>query len=265
MRSLLASRAKQLILSHMKRVLRSAPVAMVLGAVIWAYMALCGRTIRWRVEGLETAKDTWTRPNGLIVAAWHSTILTLPTGWTKFMRKWPERSAPSAMLISLSPDAEPVSRAIRHLGLEGIRGSSFHKRKSKDKGGGAAIAEASKLLRSGGAVCITPDGPRGPRQRAGLGPIVLARRANVPILPYALATAPSKRLSTWDRFQIPIPFARGAIVFGSPLTLAKSGTPETMRRELETALNIATRRAEALCGAPHIDPETPADTKADAA
>lgn len=249
----------------MKSVLRSTPVAMALGALIWAYMALCGRTIRWRVEGLERARETWTRPSGLIVAAWHSTILTLPTGWTKFMRRWPERSASSAMLISLSRDAEPVARAIKHLGLEGIRGSSTYKRKSKDKGGGAAVAEASRLLKSGGAVCITPDGPRGPRQRAGLGPIVLARRANVPILPYALATAPSKRLSTWDRFQIPIPFTRGAIVFGPPLTLAQAGSPEAMRRELETALNIATRRAETLCGAPHIDPETPSSTEADAA
>ncbi|MEM6410020.1 MAG: lysophospholipid acyltransferase family protein [Pseudomonadota bacterium] len=245
--------------------MRSTPVAMALGALIWAYMALCGRTIRWRVEGLDTAKATWAKPSGLIVAAWHSTILTLPTGWTKFMRRWPERAAPSAMLISLSRDAEPVARAIRHLGLEGIRGSSTYKRKSKDKGGGAAVAEASRLLRSGGAVCITPDGPRGPRQRAGLGPIVLARRANVPILPYALATAPSKRLSTWDRFQIPIPFARGAIVFGEPVTLAKAGSPEAMRKELESALNVATRRAEALCGAPHIDPESPSDAKADAA
>ncbi|MEM9668601.1 MAG: lysophospholipid acyltransferase family protein [Pseudomonadota bacterium] len=249
----------------MKKVLRSTPVAAALGVLIWSYMALCGRTIRWRVEGLEAAKQTWGRPGGVIVAAWHSTILTLPTGWIKFMRRWPGRDAPSAMLISLSPDAEPVARAIRHLGLVGIRGSTFHKRKSKDKGGGAAIAEASKLLKSGGALCITPDGPRGPRQRAGLGPIVLARRANVPILPYALATAPSKRLSTWDRFQIPFPFARGAIVFGAPLTLAKAGSPEAMRRELEASLNHATKRAEALCGAPHIEPESPPNTTADAA
>jgi len=261
----LASPRKRFIISGMKRLLRSMPVAVVLGALIWAYMALCGRTIRWRVEGLDAARETWSKPGGLIVAAWHSTILTLPTGWTKYMRRWPERSARSAMLISLSQDAEPVARAIRHLGLVGIRGSAFHKRKSKDKGGGAAIAEASRLLRAGGALCITPDGPRGPRQRSGLGPIVLSRRANVPILPYALATAPSKRLSTWDRFQIPIPFARGAIVFGEPLTLAKAGSPEAMRRELETSLNVATRRAEMLCGAPHIDPEAPPSAKADAA
>lgn len=249
----------------MKRLLQSGPVSIALGFLIWAYMALCGRTIRWQVEGLDTAAAAWVQPGGLIVAAWHSTILTLPTGWTRYMRRWPKRKAASAMLISLSPEGEPVARAIRHLGLESIRGSRFNRRKRKDKGGGEAIAEASRLLKAGGALCITPDGPRGPRQRSGLGPIVLARRSGAPILPYALATAPVKRLATWDRFQIPVPFARGAIVFGPLLTSDNAGSPEALRRELETRMNAATERAEVLCGAMHVDPAPSAGQRADAA
>jgi lysophospholipid acyltransferase (LPLAT)-like uncharacterized protein len=249
----------------MKVFFRSAPVAALLGAIIWAYMALCGRTIRWRVEGLETARDAWIGHDAIIVAAWHSTILTLPTGWTKFMRKWPGRRAPSAMLISLSDDGEPVARAIQHLGLESIRGSKANKRKGKDKGGGAAIAAATKLLKSGGALCITPDGPRGPRQRAGLGPILIAKRTKAAILPYALATSPSWRLKTWDRFQLPLPFARGAIVFGDVISFVDNPSPETMRLMLEQRLNQATVRAETRCGAPHIEPAAPASKPADAA
>ncbi len=238
----------------MKAFFRSPPIVAVLGSIIWAYMALCGRTIRWQVEGLESAKTAWTGHDAIIVTAWHSTILTLPTGWTKFMRKWPGRKAPSAMLISLSRDGEPVARAIQRLGLQSIRGSKANKSKGRHKGGGAAIAAASRLLKSGGALCITPDGPRGPRQRAGLGPILIARRTKTPILPYALATSPSYRLKTWDLFQLPIPFARGAIVFGPALTDASDQDPEAMRQTLETRLNEATHRAETLCGAPHIEP-----------
>lgn len=232
----------------------------MLGTLIWAYMALCGRTIRWRVEGLEQAEIDWQSYDGIIVAAWHSTILTLPTAWTRYFKHWPGRRAASAMLISLSADGEPVARAIRHLGLKSIRGSSGSARKRKDKGGGAAIAEATRLLRAGGAICITPDGPRGPRQRASLGPAILAKRSKAAILPYALATAPSKRLSSWDRFQIPIPFARGAMVFSKAITVADVESPEALRAALETTLNDATRRAETLCGAPHVEPEQVADT-----
>ncbi|MEO9971789.1 MAG: DUF374 domain-containing protein [Hyphomonadaceae bacterium] len=246
----------------MKAFFRSTPVAAALGAIIWAYMALCGRTIRWHVEGLDGAKSAWADHNAIVVAAWHSTILTLPTGWTKFMRKWPGRSAPSAMLISLSDDGEPVARAIQHLGLRSIRGSKANKSKRKDKGGGAAIAAATQLLKAGGALCITPDGPRGPRQRASLGPILIAKRSKAAILPYALATAPSRRLQTWDRFQLPIPFARGAIVFGEVLTFADQSSPDAMRQTLEDRLNDATIRAETLCGAPHMQPAPPATKQA---
>ncbi len=173
------------------------------------------------------------------------------------MRHWPGRKAGSAMLISLSPDGEPVAQAIRHLGLLSIRGSTGRKSKKKDKGGSSALSEAVRLLKSGGAVCITPDGPRGPRQRAGLGPITIAKRAEAVILPYALATAPSKRLSTWDRFQIPLPFARGSIVFADPIYPGEGASSEEVRQLLETRLNAATRQAEELCGAAHVDPAPP--------
>lgn len=241
----------------MEWLFRSRPVIIGLGWLIWAYMALCSRTIKWQVEGLEAAQEDWKNNHSLIVAAWHSTILTLPTAWTRYMRHWQERPLPSAMLISLSQDGEPVAEAIRHLGLEAVRGSSTSKRKRKDKGGGAAIAETSRRLKAGGAVCMTPDGPRGPRQRAGLGPILIAKRTDAAILPYALATTPSKRLATWDRFQIPFPFTKGAIVFGKAITDINAHAAEDMRLRLERELNRITSRAEALCGAEHVEPAAP--------
>lgn len=241
----------------MKWFVRSAFGAAMLGYLIWGYMVLCTRTIRWRVEGLEQAKSDWEAHGGLIVTAWHSTILTLPTAWTKYMRHWRDRPLQSAMLISLSADGEPVAKAIQHLGLESIRGSSTYKRKRKNKGGTQAFLEATTHLKAGGALCITPDGPRGPRQRVGAGPILLAQRSGAALLPYALATSPSKRLRTWDRFQIPLPFTRGAIVFAKAIRADADRSMETIRIELEKNLNHATRRAEALCGARHIVPAEP--------
>ena len=248
----------------MKSFFRSGPVVAIIGWLIWLWMALCGRTIRWQIEGSEAARQAWTASDGVIVTAWHSTILILPTGWTKLMRKWPTRRAPSAMMISLSKDGEPVARAIKHLGLEAIRGSSTHKRKNKDKGGARAVAAAIRLLKRGGAVCITPDGPNGPRQRAQAGPILLAQRSGAAILPYALASAPAKRLGTWDRFIIPFPFTRGGIVFGEPVTPTRDDDTETVRQKLEDSLNRATIRAEQLCRAPHMAPaETLIETAAE--
>lgn len=233
----------------MKSLFRSKFMTIVLGSLIWAWMALIARTVRWTVEGEETARDAWAKQNGMVVAAWHSRIMVLPSGWIRHMKHWPGPIEGGAMLISLSPDGEAVTRAIGHLGLRPIRGSAGNKKKArKDKGGIRAIAEAVKLLKSGTAVCITPDGPRGPAETVSPGAIMIAQRAGVPILPYALSVSPARRLSTWDRLIIPIPFSRGAIVFGEPLDTDRSRAADEIQAELQKRLDEATRRADMLAG-----------------
>lgn len=230
----------------MKAIFRSAIVTSLLGWIIWAYMALCNRTIRWSIEGDKQALDTWLAYPNIIVAAWHSTILLMPSGWNRIIQKWPNQKTRAAMLISLSKDGEPVAKAIKHLGLEAVRGSSTHKRKKRDKGGMKALAEALRILKNGGGICITPDGPRGPAQVAQNGPIIMAQRTGAPILPYAIVSSPRKRLGTWDGFRIPYPFTRGAVVFGEPIIPHKDDDRETLRQRLEDNLNAALDRAEAI-------------------
>ena len=228
----------------MKAILRSAIVTSILGWIIWAYMAICNRTIRWSVEGDEEALQVWLGHPNIIVAAWHSTILLLPSGWNRIIRRWPKQKARSAMLISLSKDGEPVAKAIKHLGLEAVRGSSTHKRKKRDKGGMKALAEALRILKNGGGICITPDGPRGPAEIAQNGPVIMAQRSNAPILPYAIVSAPRHRLKTWDGSRIPYPFSRGALVFGEAVIPSKEDDRESLRQKLEDNLNTAMQRAE---------------------
>ncbi len=229
----------------MKNLLRNSIVSSIIGWIIWAYMALCNRTIRWHVEGDETARELWVGSSGIIVAAWHSTILLLPSGWNQFIRRWPAKNQ-AAMLISMSKEGEAVAKAIKHLGLKAVRGSSRNKKKASDKGGIRALAEALRILKNGGAMCITPDGPRGPAQVAQNGPVIMAQRTDAPILPYAIASSPAKRLGTWDGFRIPYPFTRGAVVFGTPVIPSPDKDRETLRAELELSLNAAMARAEAL-------------------
>lgn len=231
----------------MKAILRSGPVASLLGMLIWAWMALIARTVRWRVEGKAAARTALESGEGVIVAAWHEQILLLPSGWIRMMRGWVRPGTPAAMLISLSPDGEPVAQAVRRLGLRSIRGSRRNRKKrDKDKGGARAIGEAVRLLKSGGALCITPDGPRGPAREVGLGPVLLAKRSGARVVPYALAVSHAVRLKTWDRFIIPFPFARGAIVFGEPIQPDSFSGAHQVGSELQRRLDAAGERASAL-------------------
>lgn len=217
-----------------------------LGFVIWAWMALVGRTVRWTVEGSETARRAWEADRGLLVAAWHEQILLLPSGWTRVMRKWPSRSGGVSMLVSLSRDAEPVARAIDHLGIDTIRGSKANSRKrDKDKGGVKALAEAIRLLKSNGTLCVTPDGPRGPARSVSDGPLIIAQRSGARVMTYAIYVSNGSRMNSWDRMLLPWLFGRGAIVFGEPIDAA-SMTPDSLRSALQSSLEATNARAEAL-------------------
>jgi lysophospholipid acyltransferase (LPLAT)-like uncharacterized protein len=62
---------------------------------------------------------------------------------------------------------------------------------------------------------ITPDGPRGPRFKFKPGAILLALMSGRPMLPLAYA-ASRAWLVKWDKFVIPVPFARIVIAVGAP-------------------------------------------------
>ena len=167
------------------------------------------------------------------------------------------------MLISLSKDGEPVAKAIKHLGLEAVRGSSTHKRKKRDKGGVKALAEALRILKTGGGICITPDGPRGPAEVAQNGPIIMAQRAEAPILPYAIVSSPRRRVGGWGGFRVPCAFARGALVFGDAVIPSKDEDRETLRQRLEDSLKAAMARAETLAKKKAALKERPRSSKKD--
>ncbi|MEL6257884.1 MAG: lysophospholipid acyltransferase family protein [Pseudomonadota bacterium] len=230
----------------MKGILRSTPVAAVLGWLIWSYMALCSRTIRWTVEGANAAEASWPDHGSTILAAWHHQILLLPSVWIQMVRQWHAPRGRAAMLISLSADGEPVAKAIEHIGLESVRGSARDKRKNKDKGGREALKAALEILRSGGGVCLTPDGPRGPAERVAPGPAVMARRVSATTIPFAISARPAWRLKTWDRFMIPLPFTNGAMVFGAPILAERYEDADSLRRAIQTGMDHANSRAQAI-------------------
>ncbi len=78
---------------------------------------------------------------------------------------------------------------------------------------------------------------------------MLAAMSGSPVLMLGLAARPCIRLDTWDTMIIPLPFARGAIVWEPPITLERAdaaGGVEHLQREWAERLTAATERAEAM-------------------
>jgi lysophospholipid acyltransferase (LPLAT)-like uncharacterized protein len=239
----------------MKSFFRSPPIVSVVGWLIWVWMRLLSATIRWQVEGEDEARMAWAGSRGAMVACWHRGILLMPAGWRRHVRHWPGRTAPEALISSLSPDGQMVARAVALLGIDLFRGSSANKKKAKkDKRGVQVAIESIRRLRDNGSVWVTLDGPRGPPEQVTLGSITIAQHAGTIILPYGISAAPRGRLATWDGLLIPPPFARGAIVFGPMLVVGKDDDPEALRAELQRRMDAATRRADELVGIVYAPP-----------
>jgi lysophospholipid acyltransferase (LPLAT)-like uncharacterized protein len=233
-------------------ILSSAPVQAVLGGLVGGYMRLCLRTARWKIVNPGPIETIWTEKAGVIVCFWHSRVMLGPELWRR-------GTQPASALISRSAEGEIIARAAALNGIASIRGSSRNRKKKTedDKGALTAYREMVRHIRSGGGMAITPDGPRGPRQRASMGPVQLASATGAPVIPAGLSLQPRRLLSSWDRFLLPLPFGRGAIVWGEPFTVPRKADPETLehwRIHLEDAINAATAQADTILGFDPVEP-----------
>lgn len=146
------------------------------------------------------------------------------------------RRIPAAVMISQHGDGELIAQVIGRLGChEAVRGSST-------RGGTRALLE---MLQSKASLtwAITPDGPRGPRATVHDGVILLASESGRAILPHGFAFSSARRLSSWDRFAIPRPFARIAGVISEPL-LVPPDLPRDSRQDYARELAARMRQAE---------------------
>lgn len=219
-----------------KALFRNPAVQSVLGALAASYVWLVRVTSRWVDENPEATAGAWAGAEPVIIAFWHNRLFLMPHCWSS--------RAPFHMLISSHADGRLISKTVSWFGISTVTGSS-------SKGGSQATRELVRLLKSGTSVGITPDGPRGPRQQAGDGAIALAKLSGVKIVPAAVATGGRQLLSTWDKLIVPLPFTRGARVWGPPITVPKDSNAEMLsqlRDTLEDSLISVSNRADALVG-----------------
>ena len=97
--------------------------------------------------------------------------------------------------------------------------------------------------RAGRLLGITPDGPRGPRERVKPGTVFLASHSGLPVVPIASAASRAWVLESWDRFRIPKPFARVVVACGQPIRVppeVDATTAERLRLEIESAIGELT-------------------------
>ena len=215
------------------------PLATLAPPVAAVAVRALGATLRLTEQGVESMQALWAAGQPLIYAAWHGRILMIP--WLNVRLGRTRGARAVRVLTSRSHDGELVARWIARFGLSVVRGSS-------SRGGAEALRALAAAVRAGQDVAVVPDGPRGPRERLQAGLVVLAATTGAPVVPLAFAARPAHRLASWDRFLVPLPFARAAVVFGAATTVPRGADRERARVDLERALREVTATADRLVG-----------------
>lgn len=225
------------------RPLRIPAVQTALSVILARWMQFCFSTMRWTHENEAVAEAVWAKGGGVLCAFWHSRIALSPACWPL------DRAQPAKALISLSADGQFIARAVALQGFPAIRGSSSNKDKAdRDKGGSQALRAGLRQLKVG-ALAITPDGPRGPARQMAEGLPMMARISKAPTLFIGMSCNPAIRLNSWDRAIIPLPFARGAIVW-DVADYPDGEDLEAVRRDWADRLNAVETRADTITGLP---------------
>lgn len=231
----------------MKKLLRSDGVQAFLGWLLGTYLRVVLRTVRWRHENVEVVEPVLAGDSGAIALFWHGRIplclATAPQWWRKRTRAF----------VSPSADGEFIAQALAMSGFPAIRVSSAKKGDSaKARQAVAAIREAVTWVEGGGALVVTPDGPRGPNEIIAPGALQIARRSGQPVFLMGIAANPAWQLDgTWDKVMFAAPFGRGAVVWEGPLHVpsdADDAGVQALIADWSARLSAATRRAEALVG-----------------
>lgn len=176
----------------------------------------------------EVARRTGER---YLYAFYHEVMLFPAYFWA-----WPEMQ----ILISDHRDGELITQVVKRLGFGVVRGSTT-------RGGARALREMTHRV-DRGHLCVTPDGPKGPRRHVHQGLAYLASRTGLPIVGAGMAFSNPWRANSWDKFAVPRPFGHACCVVPEPLVVPSDASREQIedaRAEVEKRMQAASKEAEA--------------------
>ncbi len=188
----------------------------------------------WRCQWID-ASNGEVSGGPVIFCSWHNRLALAMASYDDFAKaQWP--CAGMAAMVSASKDGGLLAAILEKFGIQPIRGSTSRR-------GRQALLEATTWIEKNYSVAITPDGPRGPVYKIQEGIILLAQVTGRPIIPISNHVRWKICFRSWDRFQIPLPFARCYLRFSEPIFVPREASEaerEQLRQKLEATMMTLT-------------------------
>lgn len=213
-------------------------IVVALRVVLWKVLLWWCRTLRITKVSSRSFDELRAAGKNYVVAFWHGSMLV---GW--FLHR-PMGTEKISALVSQSNDGEFLATVLERWGYTLIRGSSHI-------GGKEAMQLMIQSIADGSSLAITPDGPRGPRHEMKMGAVRAAQQASAPLILAGIALEKKKLLRSWDKFEVPLPFSRAAVVYSEPFIVPKGLNGQSLdefKMNMQRQLNELTARAEEHLG-----------------
>lgn len=210
-------------------------VAILAAGGIWLVYLSC----RVRYRNTETFKKFVGKP--VIFAFWHGRSMMLSPVMIKF-------GFSGYAISSQHRDGRLMAKLQRLFGLRPIYGSTGR------KGAVSVLRQGVRVLRGGHLVCLSPDGPKGPRMRIHDGALYFAKMTGAPVVPVCFSSNRPWFQGRWDRYLIATPFSKILIDAGQPFYIGARDDMETARAQLEEIMIRQLQDLDARFGLEKIEP-----------
>ena len=209
------------------------------GRALMAYSRLVWRTARLTLEGEAHIQAAQAGDRPVLWALWHGILFPfiMWSAHTFDTSTWLVVTVGDKRGEVLGAMADSVGGAVEYVDMAGNPVAS-----------GRAVLNVIRGLKAGKTSFICPDGPDGPAFQPKEGVFFMARKAQALVLPVGLWCRPAYQMKRWDRYLVPLPFSRFAVVVGPPIPVNRTTPDATLRSQIPAALHTVRDRAMVLSG-----------------
>ncbi len=142
----------------------------------YLFIRFMEKSMRISYVNFDNIWKDWQDGKKCVLAFWHGRLMMMPLMY---------KGSGITVLVSQHKDGELVSRTMKRFNIDSVRGSST-------RGWFGGVKGLLKDARKGRDLAITPDGPKGPRYKAQIGIINIAKSTGLPIFPIAFSASKKK-------------------------------------------------------------------------
>lgn len=186
--------------------------------ILYRLVGLYSSTFRMTVVN----EGPWMRHleagGSVIICAFHQQFFSA----IRYFRAY--RNLRPSLMISKSRDGDIIAGVAERTGWQAVRGSS-------SRGGSEALKVMLASMKTTRICGHVVDGPRGPFGGVKMGLIKLAQASGAVIAPFFVTADRAWYFNSWDRFQLPKPFAKVTLRYEDPIKLAKTTDRDRMEQQ----------------------------------